>query len=406
MSALRYLYENNSAEDALTALAIAAAVFAVLWLVRRLLLGRLRALAGRTVTRLDDVAADVVGTTHGLTLLLAAVYVGAHQLELGRFETRLDQLMMIALTIQGGAWLSQAALAWLRYRAQGEDASATVATHMALAGFVLRLVIWVVVVLSILSNLGFDITALVTSLGIGGVAVALAVQNILGDLFASMSIALDKPFMAGDAIVVDTFSGTVKHVGLKTTRIQADSGEEVVFSNADLLKSRIRNYKRMDERRAVFTFTLAYSTPTEQLRRIPDLMREIVEAQEETRFDRTHLKALTPAGLDFEVVYFMLKPNFALFVKAQHQINLAMLERFCADGITLATPAPAVQMVGAAAGPDAGKTLARTDERQPHARRGAAEAATAGEPESATEGPDHWSENAAAPERLGRSGPQ
>ncbi|QNM97327.1 mechanosensitive ion channel family protein [Chitinimonas koreensis] len=403
MSALRYLYEHNSAEDALTALAVAAAVFAALWLLRRLLQGRLRTLARRTATKLDDVAADVVDGTHRLTLLLAAIYAGANQLELGSLETRLDQLMLIALTIQGGVWLSQAALSWLRYRAQGEDASATVATHMALAGFVLRLVIWVVVVLSILSNLGFDITALVTSLGIGGVAVALAVQNILGDLFASMSIALDKPFMAGDAIVVDTFSGTVKHVGLKTTRIQADSGEEVVFSNADLLKSRIRNYKRMDERRAVFTFTLAHSTPTEQLRRIPELMREIVEAQEEARFDRTHLKALTPGGLDFEVVYFMLKPNFALFVKAQHQINLAMLERFRGEDITLATPTPAVQMVGAAAGPAAAKPPARADERPTRARSGAAEAATAGgEPAQ----PSHWSENAPPPERLGRSGPQ
>ncbi|MFC4158368.1 mechanosensitive ion channel family protein [Chitinimonas lacunae] len=339
MQTINYLLQHNSWESLAVAIVVGAAALLVLTLLRRLVCERLKHLAPRTHTRLDEVLLGMVGQTKQLILIVIAIYIGAYQLVLGdTVERALDRVLMVALMVQAGLWLSHAALDWLRYRAESsaDQHKQSMATHMALVGFMAQMVIWVVVVLSILANLGFNISALIASLGIGGVAVALAVQNILGDLFASMSIALDKPFVAGDSIVVDTISGTVKQVGLKTTRVQADSGEEVVFANADLLKSRIRNYKRMEERRALFSFSVSYDTPPEKLRQIPDIVRDLILEQPDTRFDRASLKALSQSSLDYEVTYYMLKPAYALFMATQHAINISLIERFAEEGIRFA----------------------------------------------------------------------
>jgi len=193
-------------------------------------------------------------------------------------------------------------------------------------------------------NLGFNVTTLVASLGIGGVAVALAVQNILGDLFASLSIALDKPFVIGDFIVVDDIAGTVEHVGLKTTRVRSLSGEQVVFSNADLLKSRIHNYKRLYERRVLFGFGVLYRTPPEQLAAIPPMVREIITGQVGTRFDRAHFKGFGASSLDFEVVYFVLDPDYNRYMDIQQAINLELVNRFAAAGVEFAFPTRTVHI--------------------------------------------------------------
>jgi small-conductance mechanosensitive channel len=196
----------------------------------------------------------------------------------------------------------------------------------------------VIVFLLILDNLGVNITGLVAGLGIGGIAVALAVQNILGDLFASLSIVLDKPFMIGDYVVVDTLSGTVEHIGLKTTRIRSLSGEQLIFSNNDLLKSRIRNYKRMEERRIVFGFGVIYQTPVEKLIRIKKQVAEIIEKQEHARLDRVHFKEYGDSSLNFEVVYFVDDPAYALYMDIQENINLELFRRFTEEGIEFAYP--------------------------------------------------------------------
>ena len=190
----------------------------------------------------------------------------------------------------------------------------------------------------ILDNLGFNITALVASLGIGGIAVALAVQNILGDIFASLSIALDKPFVIGDFIIVEDVLGTVEYIGLKTTRLRSLSGEQIVFSNVDLLKSRIRNYKRMFERRVVFTIGVVYQTAHATLERIPALVRSIVEQQPKTRFDRAHFKEYGDSALVFEVVYFVLDSDYNIYMDIQQAINLAIFRRFQVKGIEFAYP--------------------------------------------------------------------
>jgi small-conductance mechanosensitive channel len=179
---------------------------------------------------------------------------------------------------------------------------------------------------------------LIAGLGVGGIAVALAAQNILGDLFASLSIVVDKPFVVGDFIVIDDFLGTVDRIGLKTTRLRSLSGEQLIFSNADLLKSRIRNYRFMRERRIVFSFGVEYETPLPALETIPGTVREIIEAQERTRFDRAHFKSYGASALDFEVVYYVLVPEFNTYMDIQQAINFELFRRFADAGIGFAYP--------------------------------------------------------------------
>ena len=211
-------------------------------------------------------------------------------------------------------------------------------TTLTMVGFVLRVIIWSVLVLIGLDNLGIDITALIAGLGIGGIAVALAIQNILGDLFASFSIVLDKPFVIGDFIIIDDCMGTVEHVGMKTTRIRSLSGEQLIFSNADLLKSRIRNYKRMFERRVVFSIGVVYQTPHEKVRRIPDMIRGAVEKNQQVRFDRAHFKAFGDYALQFEVVYWIQNPDYNVYMDIQQAINLDIMKQFDDAGISFAYP--------------------------------------------------------------------
>ena len=252
-----------------------------------------------------------------------------------------------AFFVQGGIWFNAGLKAWLDlYRESRLSTDAAAVTTMQAAGFVARILVWAVVLLLALDNLGVQITALVAGLGIGGIAVALAVQNILGDLFASLSIVLDKPFVIGDFLIVDTYLGAVEHVGLKTTRLRSLSGEQLVFSNADLLQSRVRNYGRMFERRVVFSIGVTYQTPREKLKAIPGILRAAVEAQEKTRFDRSHFKDFGDYSLNFETVYYVLAPDYGIYMDVQQAINLRVHEEFEREGIEFAYPTQVVHVVG------------------------------------------------------------
>jgi len=191
-------------------------------------------------------------------------------------------------------------------------------------------------------------TALVASLGIGGIAVALAAQSILGDVFASLAIALDRPVVIGDFIVVGEVMGTVERVGLKTTHLRSLSGELIVLPNNDLLSSRIRNYKRMFERRVLFTFGVTYQTPAESLQRIPGLVRELVERQELARFDRAHLAVFGPSALEFEVVYFVRDPDYNKHMDIQQQILLGLIRALDEAGVEFAYPTQTIHMAAPA----------------------------------------------------------
>jgi small-conductance mechanosensitive channel len=185
---------------------------------------------------------------------------------------------------------------------------------------------------------GVEVDALIASLGIGSVAVALAVQNILGDLFASLSIALDQPFVVGDFVTVDEYGGTVEHIGLKSTRVRSLTGDQLVFSNSDLLGSRIRNYGRMEERRVSFALGVACDTPYEKLKEIPTIIQEIVESQSHMRFDRAHFKEYGEFSLNFEIVFHVLTPDYSTYMDARQAINLEIYRRFAEEGIELPYP--------------------------------------------------------------------
>jgi small-conductance mechanosensitive channel len=207
----------------------------------------------------------------------------------------------------------------------------------------------VLVLLSMLDNLGINVTALVASLGIGGIAIALAAQNILGDLFASLTIAIDKPFVIGDFIILGQETGTVEHVGLKTTRLRSLSGEQIILSNNDLLQSRIHNYKRMEERRALFAIGVTYDTPAEKLELIPELIKQAVAAQTDARFDRAHFKSFGAFSLDFETVYYVRKPDYGVFMDVQQAINLQLVRSFADHSIAFAFPTQTLHLNHSAA---------------------------------------------------------
>jgi small-conductance mechanosensitive channel len=204
-----------------------------------------------------------------------------------------------------------------------------------------------VFLLAMLSNLGINVTTFVASLGIGGIAVALAVQTILSDLFASLSIAVDKPFEVGHFIIFGDVLGTVTYVGLKTTRIQALSGQQIVVSNAELLKQTINNYKFMSQRRVVFGFGVSYATTPDQAEAIPALVRRAIESQDKTRFDRAHLLKFDENALQYEVVYYILDGDYNVYMDRHQAINLTIMRGLAEMGVSFAWPRRAVQMLDA-----------------------------------------------------------
>jgi len=301
---------------------------------------RLSAIAESTETYWDDVVAGVLGATKTWFLLIVGILVATIMLTLpADWEDAVRRAAAAAFILQGGFWAAAGVAGWLsNYRRQRMKDDPAAATTVGAIGFVGKIVLWSLVALLVLDNLGVNVTALVAGLGVGGIAVALAAQNLLGDLFASMSIVLDKPFVLGDFIVIGEFAGSVEHIGLKTTRIRSLTGEQLVFSNGDLLSSRVRNYGRMRERRILFGVGVTYQTPKAKLERIPGMLRQAVEAVERTRFDRSHFKAFGPSSLDFETVYYVQVPEYAAYMDAQQKINLAIVERFEAEGIEFAYP--------------------------------------------------------------------
>jgi small-conductance mechanosensitive channel len=323
-------------------LAIAAAVLTFLAsrLVLALAARRLGGISERTATPIDDAFVSLIRKTKWWALLAVSVFVGAVFVELPeRARTLLQSAVVIALLVQLGIWVSTALKFTLEhYRQQQIKKDPASVTALNAIGLVVSVLLWTAILLLALDNLGFNVTALIAGLGVGGVAVALAVQNILGDLFASLSILIDKPFVVGDFLIVDDYLGSVEHVGLKTTRVRSLSGEQLVFSNSDLLKSRLRNYGRMFERRVAFTVGVTYQTPRERLKQIPGIMRSAIEAQDRTRFDRSHFAKYGDFSLNFETVYYILGPDYNLYMDIQQAINLFVHEQFEQAGIEFAYP--------------------------------------------------------------------
>jgi len=331
---------GSSSYDWLIALAIAGAIMVVFFLVKRLLRTRLQRISALTRTPWDDAIIETLGKTTTVALVIFSLAFGSLSLSLSESALKvLGSVVVITLCVQAGLWLSNLLKFWasntLSQRRAEDPASVA---SLSVVSWILRVILWTVVVLLVLDNLGFDITALVAGLGIGGVAVALAVQNILSDLFASLSIVLDKPFVVGDFLVVGDFIGVVEQVGLKTTRLRSLSGEQLIMSNADLLQSRLRNYGRMYERRVVFSIGVTYQTPRVLLEKIPGMIESAIRQHEKARFDRSHFKEYGDFSINFETVYYVLGADFALHMDIQQAVNLAIHAAFESNGIEFAYP--------------------------------------------------------------------
>jgi len=332
------IWHGNTVERWGVALLVALGAYLFLVFLRGTIVRRLDRVARNTPTVWDDLAVELVRRTRGYFIAVLALHAGVSTLAIpGPAGAPLRTLTVLVALMQLARWGNGAISFAVHHHVERRRAvDATGATTIAALGIGARIVFWALLILLALDNLGFDVTTLVAGLGIGGVAIALAVQNILGDLFAALAIVLDKPFVIGDTIAVDAFEGTVEHIGLKTTRIRSVNGEQIVISNAELLKGRIRNFKGMTGRRVVFHTDIDYGMPAERVEALPAEIRAIVASQPGVRFERSHFKRFGESGLQLETVYHLTDTDYLRFMDTQQAINLAILRAHGAEEMRLA----------------------------------------------------------------------
>ena len=335
------LLKGNSIKAWLLALVVLVASFFLLRVLKEVLSHRLKVLAKKTHNSFDDMLVELIAKTHNLFFVFVSIYLGSIFLVLpASLNSVIASIAITALIVQFGIWGNTAILRWGKNhvaKKSEEDKASAITTVSALA-FAAKIVLWSILALIILDNLGIDVTALVAGLGVGGIAIALAVQNVLGDIFSSLSIVIDKPFVIGDFIIVGDYMGCVERIGLKTSHIRSLSGEQIIFSNTDLLQSRVRNYKRMSERRIVFALGVTYDTPLDKLKLIPEMIKEVIEGQKLARFDRSHFKEYGDFSLNYETVYYVNSPDYNSYMDTQQAINFEIHQRFDAKAIEFAYP--------------------------------------------------------------------
>lgn len=344
MEFLQIQIASNTLQVWLLAAVITVTVLLLAGLIQFISIKQLIRLDKRNKAPLWPILLAVVRRTKWVFLFILALFVGLLFIEMPTTSRNIiNSIVIVTLVIQGGLWASIALQVMIeQYRQKQLDKDPASVTTLNILNFIGKIILWSIVLLLVLDNLGVNITALVAGLGVGGIAIALAVQTILGDLFASLSIVLDKPFVVGDFLIVGDLLGSVEYVGLKTTRLRSLSGEQLVFSNSDLLNSRIRNYGRMYERRVSFDLGVTYQTPRDKLVKIPEIIREAVEKQAKTRFDRSHFKGYGDFALIFESVYYVLGPDYNVYMDTQQAINLHIHERFEQESIEFAYPTQTV----------------------------------------------------------------
>ncbi|NUO81465.1 mechanosensitive ion channel family protein [candidate division KSB1 bacterium] len=340
------VFWGNSVRDWSTALVTMVATFLILYVARGLTVRRLSVFAQKTQTEADNFIVELVKRTRSFFFLGLAMYFGSRVLELSESANKVWRgFIVLTALLQAALWCNAlVTLGVKHYTKQRLAQDAASVTTIAALGFLIRIVLWSIIALLALDNLGVNVTTLVAGLGIGGIAIALAAQSVLGDLFASLAIVLDKPFVLNDEVIVGEFRGRIEHIGLKTTRLRSWSGEELVFTNSDLLQSRIRNLQRMRERRVAFVLGVTYQTPYDKLARLPELLKEIVLAQPLVRFEHAHFKAYGSFALEFEIIYYVLRPEANSAADVQQLINFAIFKRFQEEQIEFAYPTQTVYL--------------------------------------------------------------
>lgn len=337
---LSQAYFGNTLESYILSLAVFLGVLIGVRLVVTIVTRRLRTLAAKTTTDIDDFIVSLLAKIGPAVYFSVGLYIATRSLILpGSIETILRAFFIVILTVKVVQVLQASVdyflTFWARRTARTDPTNAVALKNLAA---IVRFVLWASAVLFILDNLGINITAMVAGLGIGGVAVALAAQAVLGDAFSSFAIFMDRPFAVGDFIIVGDLLGTVENIGFKTTRIRSLGGEQLIFSNSDLTNSRIRNYKRMEHRRIVFELGVIYQTSIEQVKAIPQIIEQVVREHELTKFDRAHFKRYGDFALIFEIVYNVLSPDYNKYMDVQQYINVRIFEAFHKAGIEFAYP--------------------------------------------------------------------
>ncbi len=343
-------YLGNPLSAWLTAAATAAILFVVLLLLRHVLVARLGALAAKTTNRIDDLVVVLIGETRTWVLLALCLYVGSAPLRLApRLTFYLEPAAKLVVLWQVASWGAGAIGFWVKHQLEHRTTMtdrAGVAMINAM-GVGAKVLLWILVIVTTLKSVfGIEITPLITGLGVSGIAVALAVQNILGDLLAALAIVFDKPFDVGDTIGVDQITGTVEHIGLKTTRIRSITGEQIILGNGDLLKSRLRNYRRMYQRRVSFNLDVTFDTPPDTLARLPEMIERIVSSQSPVKFDRSHVSTFSESAVRIETVYFVLDPDYKKYMDVHQAINLELLRQLDARHVKFAFPSRTVYLDG------------------------------------------------------------
>ncbi len=334
---IQYQFLNNSVINWIVAVALALTAYTSVMIVKKVVLQKLKSLAEKTENNIDDTIIELFQNKTGtFFIIILSLYIGSLAIKT-TYNSVLNSITIAVFLIQIAIWLSFLITKLFEKISLTKTDKDAKAAYYGLT-IIVRIAIWSIMLLLVMNNFGINITALVTGLGIGGVAVALAVQKILGDLFASISILLDKPFVVGDFIVVNEYAGNVEHIGIKTTRMRSLTGEQIIFSNTDLLSSRVRNYKRMKERRILFNIGVIYGSSYEKLKKLPVIMKKIIDEEKDARFDRCHFKSFGDSSLDFETVYYVKSADYKAYMDIQQEVNMKIFKMFAQEKIEFAYP--------------------------------------------------------------------
>jgi len=341
---LSYTVGGNEVLDLIFAVVRFIVVYVVLAVIWKFLLKRLQVYASKTKIQLDDIVVEVLQGVGAPFYIVLSLFIAVQPLSLAPIIITGVKAVLLIVIVAEVIKLVERVIQFSISRSMQRSgkSQADEAKVSSIFSIFIKITLWSIGLLLILSNLGFNVTSLVAGLGIGGLAISLALQNVLSDMFSSLSIAVDKPFQEGDFIVVGTDKGKVKHIGLKTTRIEALQGEEIVISNNELTTARVQNFKKLKKRRIVFNIGVTYGTPTEKLKKIPNIVKQCVKAQNKTDFDRAHFLEFGDFSLNYEIVYYIDSAEYLDYVDAQQAINLAILEEFEKEGIEIAFPTQTV----------------------------------------------------------------
>jgi small-conductance mechanosensitive channel len=336
---LNQTYWGNTIETYLIALGILIIGIILVKILQKIVLFRLKKWAEKTDTNLDDLLIKSLEKSIIPLLFFGVLYSAITSLTLiPRVSKIIEIASLFITTFFIVRFISSTILLTLSYFIKKQERGEEKARQLRGMTVLINIFVWVIGIVFLMDNLGFDISAVVAGLGIGGIAIALAAQTILGDLFSYFVIFFDRPFEVGDFITVQDKVGTVEYTGIKTTRVRALTGEQLVFSNTDLTNSRIHNYKKMQERRIVFKLGVIYQTTAAQLEEIPKLVRQIIESHSDVRFDRGHFASYGDFSLNFEFVYFVISSDYVKYMDTQQSINLQIYKEFEKRGIEFAYP--------------------------------------------------------------------